>query len=134
MPEEKNFIIENKDQPEHRLELSLKDDEAASLVVASPKGRIDIFTYRDMYKRLDEVLGTRPNLRVVFDFSKISFVASSGWFVFVTLRARLKRHGGSLTFIGLGEDMARVYKAMKMDELVPSYPDLAAALAGGAGA
>lgn len=130
MAEETSFIIENKDQPEHRLELSLQDDAEKSLLVASPKGRIDIFTYRDMYKKLDEILGNRPRLTVVVDFSKITFVASSGWFVFVTLRARLKRNSGALAFVGLAEDMARVYKAMKMDELVPAFDSLEAAVAG----
>lgn len=128
MSENKNFIIENKDQPEHRLELNIEDSPERNLLLAVPKGRIDIFTYRDMYKRMDEVLGDRQKLLVVFDFSQISFVASSGWFVFVTLRARMRRCGGSLAFIGLSADMARVYKSMKMDELVPSHESLDAAI------
>jgi anti-sigma B factor antagonist len=123
-----NYIIENKDQPEHRLELDIQDDPEKKLLLASPKGRIDIFTYRDMYKRMDEVLEGRDRLLLVFDFSKVSFVASSGWFVFVTLRARLKRSGGILAFTGLNQDMSRVYKSMKMDELIASFDSVDAAL------
>lgn len=128
MAEEQKFIIENKDQPEHRLELSISDDADRHLVIATPKGRIDIFTYRDMYKRLDEVLANRAKLLVVFDFSQVSFVASSGWFVFVTLRARMKRLGGTLAFAAMKDDMSRVYKAMKMDELVQAFDSVAAAV------
>jgi anti-anti-sigma factor len=128
MGENTNFVIENKEQPEHRLELDLQNEPERMLLLARPKGRIDIFTYRDMYRRMDEVLEGRDRLLLVFDFSRVSFVASSGWFVFVTLRARLKRSNGVLAFIGLNPDMARVYHSMKMDELISSYDSVESAV------
>lgn len=112
-----------------RLEVDIREDPEKNLVRATLSGRLDIFTYRDLSKRLEEAAGGRSGIRLLVDLSKVNFVASSGWSVFIATRSRLKRGEGKMAFAGLNEDLTRVYEGMKMNELVPAYPTPAAALA-----
>ena len=109
---------------ESRLETQIVDEPERHLVKLLLSGRIDIFTYMGLAKRLEGLVAADPQLRIAVDFSNLAFVASSGWSVFIATRARLKRGGGSLAFCAMQDDLRRVYESMKMTELVPCYASM----------
>lgn len=104
-----------------RLQAEISGDREKGLVTARLKGRLDIFTYRDLARQLEAATDQIPDVRLVVDFAGVTFVASSGWSVFVAMRSKLQRQGGKMAFSGMAEDLARVYGAMRMPELVPLY-------------
>lgn len=111
-------IRSDADEP---LKIEVRDDPAVNLVTVELQGRLNIFNYRDLAARLDALSVSRQGVRIILNLALVSFIASSGWSVFVATRGRLKRVEGAMAFCGMNEDLGRVYQAMKMHELVPSY-------------
>jgi anti-anti-sigma factor len=112
------------EESESRLDIDLHEDPQHQCIVAKLKGRLDVFTYRELARRLEEAIGQKNLVRLVVDLSGVGFIASSGWSAFIATRARLKRGGGKMAFVGLNSDIERVYTAMKMPELVPAFSSL----------
>jgi anti-anti-sigma factor len=111
----------DKEIPENKLHIEELLDAPQGCSHVRLKGRIDIFNYRDLAARLEKAVLDKAGHRLIVNMAGVGFVASSGWSVFMAIRAKLKRSQGVLVFVGLHGDLSRVYRAMKMDELVPSF-------------
>ncbi len=110
-----------------RLVITTELDPNKKWVLLSLKGRLDVFTYMGLSKRLNEEIESNPGLNVILELSGVLFVASSGWSVMLATRTRLKRLESRLVLAGMNEDLTRIHSAMKMPGLVPAYPTAAEA-------
>ena len=115
------------DDPSQRLNFEFIEDAAKKCVTAKLTGRVDVFTYLELSKRLNEQFENRPGLALIVDMSGVSFVASSGWSVMIATRTRLRRVDGRLAFAGMNEDLHRIYESMKLPELIPAFASAAEA-------
>lgn len=129
MPEFNDINEIREGQKESRLDIILDEDATKKLLTINLDGRLDIFTYRELARKLEAALDRTPDLRVVVNFEKVSFVASSGWSVFIATRSKLRRSGGTIVFASMNEELARVYGAMRMPELVKVFPTAEEAVA-----
>lgn len=112
----------------HRLGIEVADDTAANIATIVLDGRVDVFTYLELARRLSAVHEGRGGIGIVLDLSRVGFVASSGWSVFVTLRNRLSRQGGRVALAGMNGELLRIYRSMKLASLIPTFDDAPAAL------
>ena len=82
-----------------------------------------------------EPIGVIPLRRVatsrdtVVDLSDVEFLDSAGLTVLVQAHKRLRRVGGSLRLVGLRPRLARLLAMTALDRALPTYADLADALA-----
>ncbi len=113
--------------PEQRLVITVKTDPKKRWVCVHMKGRVDVFTYLELSKRLNELFDDGQGVSLILDLGGVVYVASSGWSVMLATRTRLKRNQGRLVLSGMSEDLARIYKTMKLTDLIPSYATVAEA-------
>jgi anti-anti-sigma factor len=87
--------------------------------LAKLEGALDIFSYGELKKYLEELSADAKDVQVVVDLSAVSYIASSGWSVLLSRRKLMRLAGGNLSVFGLNEDIRRVYDAMRIDKRLP---------------
>jgi len=88
--------------------------------VIAPTGKVDVFTYGDLKKCLDELAGANPAVMAVVDLHGVDYVGSSGWSVLLSRRSSFRRQGGDLSICGMSDKLKRVYDTMKIDDMLPA--------------
>lgn len=68
---------------------------------------------------------------VVLDLSAVEFLDSTGLGVIVGILKRIRTHGGELRLAGAPEQVRRVFEITRIDDILPMYPDVDAAVAAG---
>ena len=81
-------------------------------------GEIDHHEAVEMRSRIDGlILDERPQ-RVIFDFSRVTFMDSSGIGLVLGRYRLISSLGGSVTVCGASESTARIFKMSGVDKLV----------------
>ena len=96
-------------------------------VVVKPVGTLDVFTFLELKKHIEEQARAKGVLMIV-DLSRVDYIASSGWSVLLSRRQAIKRDGGNLSVFAMNENLRRVYDSMRIDKMLPSAPDELGAL------
>ena len=97
-------------------------------------GELDLHTAPDLMATVDDIL-TRPGLAVlIIDLSRVSFLGSSGLGVLANLATRATardRAAVPLRIVAPAEHrpVARPWEAMHLQQILPLYPHIDAALA-----
>jgi anti-anti-sigma factor len=117
----------NRDASDERLSVDADEISVPGAVVFRLQGRLDVFTYNDLKESMDPFLAGAAGKCWLVDLSRVPFVASSGWSVFIATRARLNAIGAKLGLLGLLPEQVRVYQSMRMGDLVPAFANLAEA-------
>lgn len=101
---------------------------AVGVVVVA--GEIDMMTEPMLTERLDEALSSEPTGAVVIDLSGVTFFGSSGIAALAVARERGQTMGVEVAMVlAPGSATDRTLRVMGMTQLLPTYPDRAAALA-----
>jgi len=80
-------------------------------------------------KRIREVLDASHPVKVVFDFSGVSFFSSQVLGLLLETRARLRPTGGKVAISTLTPSLQRVFKTTCLDRIFEFFPTRQAAVA-----
>jgi anti-anti-sigma factor len=112
-----------------RISIVVDEVSVPNAVIFRLEGRLDIFTYLDLKKRMEPFLESASGKCWLVDFSLVPFVASSGWSVLIGTRTRLKALNCRLALVGLAPNLARIHQSMSMGTMVPAFATMAEARA-----
>ena len=90
----------------------LKDHDVHLIKV---KGRMDSYYSSELENSIEPVL--RKAKKIVLECSEVTFLSSAGIRVFLSLMNRLKRRGGGLVLLNLGETAKKVLRTSKTLDL-----------------
>jgi anti-anti-sigma factor len=79
------------------------------------KGRLDSYYASELENAIEPVL--RKAKKIVLECSEVTFLSSAGIRVFLSLMNRLKRRGGGLVLLNLGETAKKVLRTSKTLDL-----------------
>jgi len=115
--ERKELMAEDKigvqltDQKIESLELGLRKAEGIpGCAVVSMKGYIDTYNTPHFQRQMDKAVQVGYS-RLVFDFSGITYISSSGIGAFTHLLKEVRPRGGDLVFFGM---VSRVYEVFQL--------------------
>lgn len=110
------------------MDLELATRSEGNAVVVSVRGEVDNDTAPQLRDALSGAFGERVP-RVVVDLSETDFLDSSGLGALV---GASKEHadGGVLVLVCPKPNLRKLFEISRLDEVLPVYPDLPAALAG----
>ena len=78
-------------------------------IVLELKGRLDTVTSIDLEKKIQELM-ERPERRLVFDFSELNYISSSGLRVLLMAAKRLKAVDGKMALVSLNDQNQAVFE------------------------
>jgi anti-sigma B factor antagonist len=92
------------------------------------EGEIDSHISPQIAVTLRELINAKPK-KLVVDFSKVSYVDSSGLAVLIEGMQKVEFYGGKLYLVGLQENLRAIFESTRLDQAFRIFPDVAAALA-----
>ena len=101
-------------------------DVNEGLLNVSLNGRLDTPGVDQIETQLTAHLVPR-GARAILDLSQVTFVASGGIRLFITIARALDRKGGKLVLYGAQPLVAQVFETTSLNEIVPVRPDSVAA-------
>ena len=85
-------------------------------------GELDHHAAREIGGRLDRAIEAALPLRLVLDWSGVTFMDSAGIAILLRLWQRMEELGGSIHIRDLPEQPGRVFRAVGLARLIPTEP------------
>lgn len=90
------------------------------------QGEIDLHEAPRLREGVRQMLEKQPPCLYV-DFSRVTFIDSSGLAVFVETMQRVNAYGGKLALYGLHDTVEAIFHIARLDQVFRIFPDEAAA-------
>ncbi len=97
--------------------------------ILSLEGDIDLHRSPEVKETLEPLIAQKVP-RILLDFSKVSYIDSSGLATMIETLQRVQNYGGKFAMFGLRESVRTVFEIARLDQIFPLFPDEAAAVAG----
>ncbi|UCC94539.1 MAG: STAS domain-containing protein [Candidatus Omnitrophota bacterium] len=96
--------------------MKITEQKHGEIIICALEGEIDINTSPELRKAFDGFT-RRAIKKIVIDFSKVSYIDSSGLATLIELLQRLKKIGGHLRLSSLSQKVRNVFEVTKLDKL-----------------
>jgi len=93
------------------------------------EGEIDLHRSPQIKETL-EPLVAQKTMRILVDFSKVTYIDSSGLAVMIETLQRIQGYGGKFAMFGLRETVRGIFEIARLDQIFSIFPDEASARAG----
>jgi len=107
--------------------VKISEEQQANALICSLEGEININNSPELRKAFDAVI-KRNELKIVVDFSGVSYIDSSGLATLIEMLQRLKKAGGAMRFCGMNENIKSVFEITKLHKLFQIFEGRDAAL------
>jgi anti-sigma B factor antagonist len=85
-------------------------------------GYVDTTTSPDLERRLQALLREK-RFHIVVDLSKVEYISSAGWGIFISEIREIREHGGDLKLAGMIPDVREVFDLLEFENILQSYSD-----------
>ena len=102
-----------------KIQIQAERDEANKVTKVQLEGSLDLTNFSKIKEFFEGLTEKEKNLRCVVDISKVMFIASSIWAIFIA-RSRVTRlSGGKMVLCNMPNEIKGVYKSMNIDSILP---------------
>jgi len=91
-------------------------------------GYVDTTTSPDLERRLQALLREK-RYHIVVDLTRVEYISSAGWGIFISEIREIREHGGDLKLAGMIPDVREVFDLLEFENILQSYPDADLAVA-----
>lgn len=102
--------------------------QSDEIVVVRLEGILDTTTapiLEDAFEELQEA----QRMNVAVDLSKVSYISSAGWGVFVGELRRFRNNDGDIILAGMSREVREVYNLLELHAILQSFNDVETAIA-----
>lgn len=96
--------------------MAVRTDNKNGVVVCQVDGEIDINTAPDVKKAFDKIL-SKKEPKIIVNFSKVTYVDSSGLATLVEILKNMKSYGGRLKLTNLSPKIKSLFEITKLERL-----------------
>jgi anti-sigma B factor antagonist len=96
--------------------------------IVALEGEIDLHRSPEVKETLEPLIAKRVP-RILLDFSKVTYIDSSGLAAMIETLQRIQSYGGKFAMFGLRDSVRSVFHIARLDQIFSLFPDEAAALA-----
>lgn len=92
------------------------------------EGEIDLHRSPQVKETLEPLVSQKVP-RILVDFSRVTYIDSSGLATMIEALQRIQSYGGKFAMFGLRESVRNIFEIARLDQIFSIYPDQAAAVA-----
>lgn len=107
--------------------MGLNETKDNGVIVLAVDGNLDGEGTQDLEEKVVALLENGTD-KLLFDFSDLDYINSSGLRVLVLAYQRLKKSSGTVAICGIKDYIQEVFEVSGYDKIFPLYPDKTAAL------
>src|SRR5258705_1550955 len=85
-------------------------------------GYVDTTTSPELERRMQALLREK-RYHIVVDLSRVEYISSAGWGIFISEIREIREHGGDLKLAGMIPDVREVFDLLEFENILQSYPD-----------
>jgi anti-sigma B factor antagonist len=74
-------------------------------------------------------LVSESHYRIVFDLSKVEYISSAGWGIFIGEIRQIRHQGGDLKLAALVPEVEEIFKVLEFDSILKAYSSVEEAVA-----
>jgi anti-sigma B factor antagonist len=97
------------------------------IAVVRVLGQIDTSTSHELERRLQYLLKDRQ-FEVVIDLSRVTYISSAGWGIFISEIRGIRENGGDLKLVGMTPEVAEVFELLEFHNILESFKTVEAAV------
>jgi len=101
-----------------------KDNKDISILEVS--GYLDTTTASELENSLYGLL-KRDRFKLIVDLTRVSYISSAGWGIFIGEIKEIRNHGGDLKLAGMVGDVHEVFQLLEFNSILECYPDIGSA-------
>jgi len=85
------------------------------------EGEIDHHSAQGLRERIDQSFEPTDCKQIVFDFSRVTFMDSSGIGMIIGRYKNAKKRGGTVSIVGMNSEVGRLFQIAGLAKIVDSY-------------
>jgi len=93
-------------------------------LIITPVGEIDHHTSLGMRQSIEKAYKRSKAVNIIFDFSRVEFMDSSGIGILIGRYRELSKMGGKVYAINIKGEMGRIFKISGLAKIIPCYNTL----------
>jgi stage II sporulation protein AA (anti-sigma F factor antagonist) len=91
------------------------------------QGELDHHTASELRDRIDGAYERSPCRHILFDFTRVSFMDSSGIGMIIGRYKNAEKRGGKVALANMGRPLEKIFSLSGLQKIVGSYPTVAEA-------
>ncbi len=103
-------------------------DQNGEIMIVELGGHVDQSNSYRLQKMFDNIIQSGC-YKIIVDFSKLYYMSSSGWGIFVGEIKRFRENGGDIKLAGMNPEINEVYQMLEFYHILEDYPSIDAAAA-----
>ncbi len=108
--------------------MKVKISYKGSTLIASIMGELDHHSAEYIREKIDSELIKATTKNVIFDFSKVSFMDSSGIGVIMGRFKNVQKLNGKLSVTNVSDQMMRIFEMSGLLKIIPAYDNVDVAI------
>lgn len=85
-------------------------------------GYVDTTTSPELERRMQALLREK-RYHIVVDLSRVEYISSAGWGIFISEIREIREHGGDLKLAGMIADVREVFDLLEFENILQAFPD-----------
>ena len=85
-------------------------------------GYVDTTTSPELERRMQSLLREK-RYHIVVDLSRVEYISSAGWGIFISEIREIREQGGDLKLAGMIADVREVFDLLEFENILQSYPE-----------
>jgi anti-sigma B factor antagonist len=85
-------------------------------------GYVDTTTSPELERRMQALLREK-RYHIVVDLSRVEYISSAGWGIFISEIREIREQGGDLKLAGMIADVREVFDLLEFENILQSYPE-----------
>lgn len=85
-------------------------------------GYVDTTTSPELERRLEALLREK-RYHIVVDLTRVEYISSAGWGIFISEIREIREHGGDLKLAGMVPDVREVFDLLEFENILQAYPE-----------
>ncbi len=98
-------------------------DQNGEIMIVELGGHVDQSNSYRLQKMFDNIIQSGC-FKVIVDFSKLYYMSSSGWGIFVGEIKRFRENGGDIKLAGMNPEINEVYQMLEFYHILEDYPSI----------
>ncbi len=84
-------------------------------------GYIDTSTSAELEREIKSLIHA-GRYKIIVDLSRVSYISSAGWGIFISVIREIRENGGDLKLVGMIPDVFEVFELLEFQNILGAYP------------
>ena len=107
--------------------VSKAHDSCPDQQILEVAGYIDTTTSAELEREIKSLIQSQ-RYKIIVDLTRVSYISSAGWGIFISVIREIRENGGDLKLVGMVPDVYEVFELLEFQNILEAHPDAPSAI------